>query len=415
MGLLAPRDLSSGDAPAEIYNFRVYLLALCSSMGSAMFGYDSAFIGGSLTLPAFESRFNFADASSSYKDALSANIVSTFQAGCFFGAIICWLVTEKLGRRLTLIICGIVFDIGVILQLASPGILGLIYAGRVLTGLGVGASSLIVPVYISECAPPAFRGRLVGLFEICLQFAMIIGFWVNYGVNQNIPGTSDAQWRIPFGLQLAPATLLCITMLFQPESPRWLLKAGQPEAAIDAMVRIRKLPRDHRYLNWELDLIVSQLTREQESHPVKVVDQLKVAFSSKVRPRLLIGMALMLLQNLSGINALNYYSPTIFESIGFSGSSVDLLATGVFGIVKTITTVIFMFFIIDRFGRRPSLIFGSSGAILAMYYLGAYTNISGSFEHSVPKDAGAYIGIVMVYFFAVFYCFSWNAIPWIFW
>lgn len=173
---------------------------------------------------------------------------------------------------------------------------------------------------------------------------MIIGFWVNYGVNQNIPGTSDAQWRIPFGLQLAPATLLCITMLFQSESPRWLLKSGQPEAAIDALVRIRKLPRDHRYLNWELDLIVNQLTREREIHPVKLLDQLKVAISSKVRPHLFIGMALMLLQNLSGINALNYYSPTIFESIGFSGSSVTLLTTGVFGIVKTITTVIFMFF-----------------------------------------------------------------------
>lgn len=123
----------------------------------------------------------------------------------------------------------------------------------------------------------------------------------------------------------------------------------------------------------------------------------------------------MMLQNLSGINALNYYSPTIFKSIGFSGTSVGLLATGVFGIVKCTATILFMVFGIDRLGRRKSMIIGSSGAIVAMYYLAGYTKLSRSFEITATRDVGAYIAIVMVYIFAVFYAISWNGIPWVFW
>jgi MFS family permease len=115
-------------------------------------------------------------------------------------------------------------------------------------GLAVGDSSLIVPIYISECAPPAIRGRLVGLFEVVLQFAQVIGFWVNYGVNQNISNTLDAQWHIPFGLQLAPGSLLVLLMFLQLESPRWLLKANRRDQAVKTLTRIRRLPADDHYI-----------------------------------------------------------------------------------------------------------------------------------------------------------------------
>jgi hypothetical protein len=119
----------------------------------------------------------------------------------------------------------------------------------------VGASSLIVPQYISECSPPVIRGRLIGLFEIFLQFSQIIGFWINYGTNQNISGLRNSQWRIPFGFQLVPGTFLVILMLFQPESPRWLLKSGRDKQAIKNLVRIRKLPADDAYILWEVETV----------------------------------------------------------------------------------------------------------------------------------------------------------------
>lgn len=117
---------------------------------------------------------------------------------------------------------------------------------------------------------------------------------------------------------------------------------------------------------------------------------------------------------LCSINAINYYSPTIFKSIGFTGTSVGLLATGIFGIVKMVATMLYAFVLIDKFGRRPLLIIGGVGAGLAMFYLAGYSKISGSFDHVQPQGAGARCAVAMVYVYALFYGFSWNGIPWLF-
>ncbi|KAI1378559.1 general substrate transporter [Hypoxylon crocopeplum] len=411
----AMKDDSTFPTPNAVYNWRIYVLALSASMGSSMFGYDSAFIGGAITLPSFVSRFGLGNSSSELSAALSANIVSTFQSGCFFGAIIISFLVEKFGRKFPLAACGLIFNVGAIVQVASTGSIGMIYAGRALTGLAVGASTLVVPQYISECAPPAIRGRLIGIFEIVLSFSQIIGFWVNYGVNQNISGTLDAQWRIPFGLQLVPGTFLVVLMLLQPESPRWLIKAGKADEAMKSLCKIRCLPLDDGYIAWEISTVKKQLSHESELGTTRSFSaKLKEMVQSGNRRRLVLGIGLMLQQNLSGINALNYYSPMIFKSIGFSGTSVGLLATGVFGIVKALATLVYMCFGIDRLGRRKSLLIGSTGALVAMFYLGTYSKISGSFRHAVVQDGGAYVAIVMIYVFAVFYAMSWNGIPWIF-
>ncbi|KAI0880240.1 general substrate transporter [Annulohypoxylon maeteangense] len=412
---LVIHDDSAFPAPNEVYNWKIYILAICASMGSAMFGYDSGFIGGAITLPSFVSRFGLGTSSSEQSAALSANIISTFQAGCFFGAIFMSFLAEKYGRKFPLIACGVVFNVGTIVQVASTGSLGMIYAGRALTGLGVGAATLVVPQYISECSPPAIRGRLVGIFETSVQFSQIIGFWINYGVNENISSTSDTQWRIPFALQLAPGTLLIVLMLLQPESPRWLIKTGDTDKAIRVLGQIRCLTQDDGYIAWEVGAIKQQLHDESELGATRPLGaKLKEILQRGNRIRLILGMSIMMLQNLSGINALNYYSPKIFKSIGFSGTSVGLLATGVFGIVKAMTTLIFMCFGIDTLGRRKPLLIGSIGAIIAMFYLGAYSKVSGSFQHTVVQDGGAYVAIVMIYIFAVFYALSWNGIPWVF-
>jgi MFS family permease len=235
-------------------------------------------------------------------------------------------------------------------------------------------------------------------------------------MNQNIPATDRAQWQIPFGLQLAPGSLLAILMCLQLESPRWLLKAGRDEQAIKNLTRLRQLPIDDPYIMWEVNTIKEQLEKESElGSNDSFSKKLKEVFTAGNRNRVLIGMALMMLQNLSGINALNYYSPTIFKSIGFTGTSVGLLATGVFGIVKSFATLAFMVFGIDRLGRRKAMLIGSVGALLAMYYLGGYTAVSHSFDGKAKQDGGAYVAIVMIYLFACFYAMSWNGIPWIFW
>src|SRR5688572_4344590 len=133
--MVSARDNTSRPAPPQVYNWRVYALAISAAMGSAMFGYDSAFIGGTMSLPSFQDRFGLSTASGDTLAALKANIVSTFQAGCFFGVILVYMATERFGRRWPLIICGFIFNVGAIMQVASSGTLGLIYAGRALTGV----------------------------------------------------------------------------------------------------------------------------------------------------------------------------------------------------------------------------------------------------------------------------------------
>jgi MFS family permease len=176
-------------------------------------------------------------------------------------------------------------------------------------GLGVGASSLIIPVYISESSPPAIRGRLIGIFEVMLQLSQLPGFWVNYGVNKNLSNAGDTQWRIPFSIQLIPGALLMIMMSFQTESPRFLAKKGRWEKARGVLSYIRNLPEDHEYINWEIETIRGQLENEASGTGLSFIAKCKQIWNTNTRSRLLRGVALMLLQNLSGINAINYYSP----------------------------------------------------------------------------------------------------------
>lgn len=138
-------------------------------------GYDTAVIGGTMALNSFIRDFGWANVSKSTRDTIQANIVSTFQAGCFFGALLTFPIAEKIGRRKTVMIAGVVFLLGGTLMTAAQGNLNLIYSGRAIAGLGIGASSLTVPVYIAEVAPPSIRGRLVGIFEIASQGGGMLG------------------------------------------------------------------------------------------------------------------------------------------------------------------------------------------------------------------------------------------------
>ncbi|EWY82192.1 hypothetical protein FOYG_14309 [Fusarium oxysporum NRRL 32931] len=137
-------------------------------------------------------------------------------------------------------------------------------------------------------------------------------------------------------------------------------------------------------------------------------------FQPGVRGRIVLSCGLVSFQNFAGINAINYYSPTIFKSIGFTGTSVGLLATGIFGIVKMAATMLYAAFLIDKLGRRPLLLIGGVGSGIAMFYLAGYSKVSGSFEHIPPMDAGAKTAVAMVYIYALFYGMSWNGIPWLF-
>ncbi|KAG9970114.1 quinate permease, partial [Aureobasidium melanogenum] len=220
MGLLTL--VEDRPTPKEVYNWRVYACAAVASFASCMIGYDSAFIGTTLALPSFSKEFGWGKLPKDDVTFIKENIVSVYQAGAFFGALGAYISAHYLGRQKSLWVFVVVFMIGAGIMLkAANGDLAPIYAGRVLTGLGVGGASMVVPIYISEIAPPAVRGRLVGIYELGWQIGGLVGFWINYGISETLP-SNHKQWIIPFAVQLIPGGLLALGSIWLKESPRWL-------------------------------------------------------------------------------------------------------------------------------------------------------------------------------------------------
>lgn len=258
-----------------------------------------------MALPSFIQDFGLSDISDARRDGIQANIVSTFQAGCFFGALLTFPIAEKLGRRRAIMIASLVFCIGGTLMTAARGNMNFIYAGRVIAGLGIGASSLVVPVYISEMAPPSIRGRLVGIFEIVSSLGAMSGFWLNYITNETISARNPAQWVVPLGLQLLPGVLLFVGIVLSPESPRWLARGDDFAGAEKVLVRLRNLPLDSPYIRREIGEIRQQVEYRSTTHMSRTT-QFRKLFQKGTRNRMGIGMGLMFLQSFTGVNIITY-------------------------------------------------------------------------------------------------------------
>lgn len=322
---------------------------------------------------------------------------------------------------------------------AGTKTLGPIIGGRVLAGFGIGGASNLVPIYISELAPPAVRGRLVGLYELGWQFGGLVGFWICYGINLHIPPTSARQWIIPFALQLVPGGLLLVGAFWLRESPRWLYSKGRRDEGLKNLLWIRQLPSDDIYIIEDVAGIDAAIAEQNGSYGSGFWAPFKALGSSrKVQWRFFLGGMLFLWQNASGINAINYYSPTIFKTLGISGTNTGFLTTGLFGVVKTVCTFIWLLFLIDRLGRRNLLLFGAAGGSVCMWVISAitYTHPHASSTVSATTTSGNHttsVGVAGIFFFylwskclhllrpdlvltiiiATFYSPSWNGTVWV--
>ncbi|CAO2658631.1 Nn.00g063540.m01.CDS01 [Neocucurbitaria sp. VM-36] len=416
MGLLAL--VEDRPTPKAVYNWRVYTAASVASWASCMIGYDSAFIGTTLALPSFVKEFGFDTMNATDLALHKANIVSVYQAGAFFGSFGAYASSHFLGRRKSLLIWVLVFILGAGMMLGANGQrgLGLIIGGRVLAGLGVGAASNMVPIYISELSPPAVRGRLVGIYEMGWQIGGLVGFWINYGLQETM-APSHRQWLIPFAVQLIPAGCLLIGAVWLKESPRWLFANGKRDEAIRNLCWIRKLDVNDPYIMEEIAAIDAQIEHDRIHVGPGFWSPFVALKQPKVLYRFFLGGMLFLWQNGSGINAINYYSPTVFKSIGITGTSTGFLTTGLFGVVKTVVTFIWLFWLIDRLGRTKLLMIGATGGSLCMWFIGAYIKISNPASKAGQPDAkltsGGIAAVFFFYLWTAFYTPSWNGTPWV--
>lgn len=236
--------------------------------------------------------------------------------------------------------------------------------------------------------------------------------WINYGLEQTME-PSHSQWLIPFAVQLIPAGVLFIGAFWIKESPRWLLGRGRREEAVKNLCWIRKLPADDLYIMEEVAAIEEQLEHDRIHVGPGFWSPFAAFKDRKFLWRLFLGGMLFLLQNGSGINAINYYSPTVFKSLGITGTSTGFLTTGLFGVVKTSVTVVWLLFLVDQLGRRKLLMIGGAGGSACMWFIAAYIKISGTGNKTGKLTPGGTAAIFMFYLWTVFYSISWNGVPWI--
>jgi MFS transporter, SP family, galactose:H+ symporter len=368
-------------APANLGSRRfVYLAAAFAGLGGLLFGYDTGVISGAELF--FKNDFSLS------VFALEV-IVSCVLAGAAVGALAGGRLADLYGRRTLLIVTAVIFAVGAIVcaAAASPGIL---IFGRIIVGLGIGLSSGTVPVYISEVSPADARGWTVSLFQLAITLGILLAYLVDYAF------AAIQGWRWMFGLAVVPAAIFALGMIYLPESPRWLAKRGQHDAARNILSRIR----GNAQVDSELQEIENSLARRDER------GNWRDLLMPGLRPALIVGIGLAIFQQVTGINTVIYYAPMIIQSAGISSASGAILATAGIGIVNVLMTIVAMR-LIDRIGRRPLLLAGIAGMVVTLFLLGW------AFRSASATGALAWIAVVSIMVYVASFAISLGPIFWL--
>ncbi|TID23630.1 monosaccharide transporter [Venturia nashicola] len=409
--LTAATDLSRVEAPVT---FKAYLMCAFASFGGIFFGYDSGYISGVLGmdyvihtytgLPYSESGNTDIWTLPSWQKSL---IVSILSAGTFFGAVIAGDLADFFGRRTTIISGCAVFIVGVILQTASSSY-KLLVAGRLIAGFGVGFVSAIIILYMSEIAPKKVRGALVSGYQFCITIGLLLASCVVYGTQDR---RNTGSYRIPIALQMLWALILAIGLFLLPESPRYFVKRGRLDKAAIALGKIRGQAQDSDYIQQELAEIVANHEYELQVIPQgSYINSWMNCFrgslfvsSSNLR-RTILGTSLQMMQQWTGVNFIFYFGTTFFQTLGTIDNPFLI------GLITTLVNVCstpLSFWAIERFGRRPLLIWGALGMVICQFIVA----IIGVTDGDNPNAVKAMIAFICIYIF--FFATTWGPGAWV--
>ncbi|XP_058102387.1 inositol transporter 1 isoform X2 [Magnolia sinica] len=347
-------------------NWYVIGLTLTAGIGGLLFGYDTGVISGALLYI----RDDFQVVNDS--EFLQETIVSMALLGAIFGAASGGWTNDVYGRKKTTLLADVVFAVGSIVMCAAPNPYVLIF-GRFLVGLGVGVASMTAPMYIAEASPSEIRGGLVATNVLMITGGQFLSYLVNLGFTE-IPGT----WRWMLGVAALPAIIQFFLMLFLPESPRWLYLKKDKSEAIKVLEKIYGPVR----LEEEIDQLSVASEEEARSNNIRFLDVFR---TKEIRIAFLAGAGLQAFQQLTGINTVMYYSPTIVQMAGFHSNKLAILLSLIVAALNAAGTVVGIY-LIDRFGRRHLALTSLSGVIIALCIL------SGAFyAQSLPGLCDSYI------------------------
>ena len=357
-------------------------------------------IGGVLTFDSFQNSFDFGHED---KTRVSSIAVGIQQAGALVGCFLIWPLTNRGGRRVAMMACSLVFCIGVILEVLNLHSMPIFYAGRAICGLGVGGSSTVIPIYLSEMSPKEIRGQLGSCYQFTFTIGILISYWIDYAVKFMAP--SPSQWQIPIGIQMVPGALMGIGMLTLDESVRWLIFRGDYDRAWKSLVWVRGTDSP----DTEAEFAEMKHGVEEARHATagfKIQELLEWPNAH----RLLLAFGLFSAQQSTGATAMAYFGPQFFSLLVGPGDKT-LLLTGVFGAIKVISCGLFVVFVSERFGRRTLLIFGAALQSACMIATAAVVK-----DRPPPGDGvitGAGIATVaLIYLDVSIYNFSWGGLPW---
>jgi len=319
----------------------VYVIAGVAALAGLLFGYDTGVISGAVLF--IKDQF-----------ALSATVeemvVSAVLVGAVIGAASSGQLSDRFGRRRVLIVTAVIFAIGSIGTAMAPTV-AILIAGRIVIGLAIGVASFTAPLYISEISPVHIRGALVSLNQLAITCGIVLSYVVDY----SFAGHKD--WRWMFAMGVVPALILLVGMIVLPSSPRWLMTQNLTEKARKVLKKVRGTSD----VQHEIDEISETLGEETGGW--------KELFQPWLKMPLFIGLVLGLFQQITGINVVIYYAPTIFQFAGFSSAAVAILATAGVGVVNVLMTIVAIKFV-DRIGRRPLLAIGLIGMTISLGVLG---------------------------------------------
>lgn len=332
-------------------------ITLVASLGGFLFGFDMAVISG--VLPLVQKQFTLSAAQEGW-------FVSSALVGCIIGVAFSGELSDRLGRKKPLILTAILFVISALGCAIMPNLSGVIIS-RLIGGIGIGIASNVVPLYISEIAPSAIRGRLVTYYQFALTFGILVAYLSNAallnGVSVQELTTSGLTnifnaevWRGMLGLGVIPALLFFFGLLMIPESPRWLIQKGRTAEGVSIISRITNQPKS------EIEAGLSTQNNKNEKGSYKDL------FAPGVRKALVIGILLPLFSQFSGINAIIYYGPTILGNAGISLSN-SLISQVIFGLANMLFTLVAIWKV-DSWGRRPLYLFGTAGATITLVLTG---------------------------------------------
>ncbi|KAG9520376.1 general substrate transporter, partial [Aureobasidium melanogenum] len=409
-----------------IQNSRIFALAVFASLGGFVYGYNQGMFGQVLNMASFNRTVN----PESIKNPTTRGLLTAIlELGAWVGVLINGYNADKFGRKVATQIGVVIFMVGVIVQACAKNV-DYIYGGRFVTGLGVGILSMIVPLYNAELAPAEIRGSLVSLQQLAICTGIMISYWIGYGTNY-IGGTgagqSDAAWLVPICIQLLPAIILGVGIIWLPQSPRWLVTRDRVDEALDVLAGIRRAPKDSEIVQLEFLEIKAQHMFEVDRSRAKFpqfqsgsfMDNFKLGFydyaslftNRSLRKRVFVAIFTMVFQQWSGINAILYYAAFIFQDLGLTGNTTSLLASGVGGILLMLATIPAVLYI-DQLGRKPVLICGAIGMGISHIIVAA---LYGAFGPSGWKGhaAAGWVAVVFVWIYQINFGYSWGPGAWV--